>query len=99
MIKILKYGEVSNSEIFARAETISKVEGIVSDIIADVRARGDAALLEYTERFDGARLEKLRVSEQEIEEAYKKVNKFKPKKYTPNNSKIIKLVEDFIEIC
>lgn len=35
----------------------------------------------------------------ELEEAYKKVNKFKPKKYTPNNSKIIKLVEDFIEIC
>ena len=72
MIRILQYGEVSNGEIFARAETISKVEGIVSGIIADVRARGDAALLEYTERFDGARLEKLQVSEQEIEEAYKK---------------------------
>ncbi|MGB5261558.1 MAG: histidinol dehydrogenase [Gammaproteobacteria bacterium] len=28
------------------------VESVVRDIIADVRARGDAALLEYTERFD-----------------------------------------------
>jgi UDP-N-acetylglucosamine transferase subunit ALG13 len=35
----------------------------------------------------------------ELEEAYKNINKFKPKKYTPNNSKIIKIVEDFIEIC
>ena len=29
------------------------VEKIVADIVADVRARGDAALLEYTRRFDG----------------------------------------------
>jgi histidinol dehydrogenase len=28
------------------------VENVVRDIIADVRARGDAALIEYTERFD-----------------------------------------------
>lgn len=35
----------------------------------------------------------------ELEDAYKNINKFKPKKYIPNNSKIIKLVEDFIEIC
>ena len=28
------------------------VEAVVRDIIADVRARGDAALLDYTERFD-----------------------------------------------
>ena len=75
MIKIMKYGEVPNSEIFARSETITKVEGIVSDIIADVRVRGDAALYEYTERFDGARLEVLRVSEQEIYEAYEEEGK------------------------
>jgi histidinol dehydrogenase len=30
----------------------SAVESVVRDIIADVRARGDAALIEYTERFD-----------------------------------------------
>ena len=30
----------------------SAVEAVVRDIIADVRARGDAALIEYTERFD-----------------------------------------------
>ena len=35
----------------------------------------------------------------DLKEAYKKISKFKPKKYIPNNSKIIKIVEDFIEIC
>ncbi len=46
MIKILKYGEVKNSEIFARTEPKTDVEGIVSDIIANVREKGDAALFE-----------------------------------------------------
>jgi len=32
--------------------TDSSIESVVRDIIADVRARGDAALLDYTERFD-----------------------------------------------
>ncbi len=31
----------------------SGIEGAVQDILADVRARGDAAVLEYTSRFDG----------------------------------------------
>ncbi len=69
MIKILKYGEVENKDIFARVMPTFNVEGIVSDIIANVRERGDAALLEYTERFDGAVLTSLAVSEDEIDEA------------------------------
>ena len=35
------------------AETDNAIEGRVAEIIADVRARGDAALLELTARFDG----------------------------------------------
>src|SRR5256886_15912696 len=38
-------------------------------VIADVRRRGDAALRELTERFDGARLDTVRVPEQDIKEA------------------------------
>jgi histidinol dehydrogenase len=38
----------------------------VREIIADVRARGDAALIEYTHRFDGVQLESLEVSEAEF---------------------------------
>ena len=49
MIKILKYGQVANKDIFARVEPKVNVEQIVADIIADVRANGDAALYKYCE--------------------------------------------------
>ena len=69
MIKIYRYGEVANSEIFARDDLSANVEGIVSDIIANVVKNGDKALFEYTERFDKAKLSSLEVSEAEIDEA------------------------------
>ncbi len=69
MIKILKYGEVANEEIFARVVPTVDVAGIVADIIDNVRARGDAALYEYCEKFDKAKLDSLQVSPAEIEEA------------------------------
>ena len=69
MIKILKCGEVSNDEIFARVVPTVDVAGIVTDIIDNVRARGDAALYEYCEKFDKAKLDSLLVSPEEIEEA------------------------------
>ena len=70
MIKIFKYGEVPNSEIFARDNIDSGVEGIVSDIIANVKANGDKALFEYCERFDKVKLSSLEVTEEEINEAF-----------------------------
>ena len=70
MIKIMKYGDVPNSEIFSRFEPAVDVEAVVADIIADVRKNGDAALLRYTEKFDRAKLDSLLVSEEEIEEAF-----------------------------
>ena len=69
MIKIMKYGEVKNSEIFARVSPTVNVEEIVADIIYNVRKNGDKALFEYTEKFDKAKLESLQVTEQEIDEA------------------------------
>ena len=56
MIKILKYGEVPNSEIFARGTAAADVSAVVSDIIGDVRSRGDEALFEYCKKFDKAEL-------------------------------------------
>jgi len=52
-------------------ETTASVDGVVGGIIAEVRARGDAALCAYTERFDGVALTpgQLRVSPEEIEAA------------------------------
>ena len=69
MIKIMKYGEVSNSEIFARSVPKTDVAGTVSEIIENVRKNGDAALLAYCEKFDKAKLSLLVVSKEEIDEA------------------------------
>ena len=53
----------------AKREDAPEVEGTVDAIIADVRARGDTALVELTERFDRVRLtpETLAFSEAEID--------------------------------
>ncbi len=52
-------------------ETTSRVDAVVRGIIADVRSRGDAALCEYTERFDGVAVTPagLRVGAADIDEA------------------------------
>ncbi len=73
MIKILKYGEVETKDIFARAVPEIDVAGVVSEIIANVRKRGDEALYEYCKRFDKADLKTLLVSESEIDEAFASV--------------------------
>ncbi|MBO5098087.1 MAG: histidinol dehydrogenase [Agathobacter sp.] len=47
-------------------------EGRVNEIVNAVREKKDAALFEYTEKFDGAKIDKntILVTEEEIEEAY-----------------------------
>ena len=69
MIRILSCREVARSEIFARSAPKTDVAGTVSEIIRNVRERGDAALFEYCEKFDGAQLASLAVTENEIKEA------------------------------
>ena len=73
MIKILKYGEVANNDIFARVTPTVNVEEIVADIIANVRKNGDKALYEYCEKFDKVKLDALSVSPEEIEAAFAEV--------------------------
>ena len=69
MIKILKYGEVSMEEVFARVTPAVNVEGIVTEIIDNVRENGDSALFEYCKKFDRAELSDLMVSQAEMDEA------------------------------
>ena len=69
MIKIYNYGEVLNSEIFARDNIAPDVEGIVAEIIATVIKEGDAALYGYAKKFDRAELDTLEVTKAEIDEA------------------------------
>jgi len=74
MIKIYKYGEVSNDEIFARVEPKINVEQTVSDIIENVKKFGDFALCDYTKKFDGVCIQNLQVTEEEIEKAFNSVD-------------------------
>ena len=74
MIKILKYGEVANADIFARVVPEVNVADIVADIIKNVREKGDKALYEYTEKFDKASLSSLKVTKEEIDEALASVD-------------------------
>lgn len=52
-------------------------EGRVADIVAAVKEKGDEALFEYTARFDQVQIssDTIRVTEEEIEEAYQNVDK------------------------
>ncbi|MFC1486574.1 histidinol dehydrogenase [Thermoproteota archaeon] len=58
-------------------EDIASIVSSVRTIIDDVKQEGDKALLKYTEKFDKIRLSptKLKVPENEIKEAYKKLEK------------------------
>ena len=70
MIKILQFDQLKPEQILNRDLRAEKnVEDVVDAIIADVRARGDQALKDYALKFDGAQLDSLRVSQEEIDEA------------------------------
>ena len=56
MIRVLRIGDPEVSRLRAAAAAPAGLAGQVRGIIDDVRARGDAALRELTEKFDGARL-------------------------------------------
>lgn len=53
----------------------TEIEKIVRNIVADVRSRGDEALIELGRKFDSPNLNSLRVSEDEFKEAYDTIDK------------------------
>lgn len=74
MIRILDYKEVSKEQILSRAVPAVDVTGIVTDIISQVRTRGDVALREYSERFDKVKLSSFEVTAEEMLEAESSVD-------------------------
>ena len=67
MIPILKLKELTEEQILNRdIRAEENVSAAVDAVIDNVRKNGDAALLEYTEKFDGVKLEELQVSDEEI---------------------------------
>ena len=66
-MKIIRYSEMDN--MLMRCMETSGVGETVRAIISDVAQNGDAALIAYGAKFDGAKLDSLQVSETEIDEA------------------------------
>ena len=69
MIRTYNYNEVSLEEILNREELKVDVSAPVSAIIDTVRAEGDEALRRYAKEFDGAELDNLEVTQQEMDAA------------------------------
>ncbi len=73
MMKITKVDAsqtVNLPDQLARDETsFTEIDRTVRKIIEDVKQKGDRALYEYTEKFDGCRLDSLAVTEEEIRKA------------------------------
>ena len=61
MITILDYAQTDPSQLLMRSLASSGVGPAVRAIVEDVAARGDAALLEYTARFDHAQQSEMEV--------------------------------------
>ena len=73
MIRIIEFDKIAPEQILNRDLRAEKnVEAVVDAIIAEVRARGDAALVDYAAKFDGAPLteDTLQVTQAEIDEAF-----------------------------
>lgn len=75
MIKIVLEDLSKREEIFSAKESKRDVSLIVTEIIEKVKKEGDKAIIELCEKFDKAKLTTLKVSEEEIETAYNKVEK------------------------
>ncbi len=64
--------EATKARIMRRSQAdIDDVIGTVLPIMADVKARGDAALIDYAKKFEKAELSSIKVSEEEFEQASK----------------------------
>lgn len=71
MIKIERYE--NSGESIAPSYGRAEISAAVSEIIADVRRRGDEALIDYALKFDGVKLTGLAVTEEEFAAAEREV--------------------------
>ena len=99
MIRIFDLEKTDVESILKRAIVWrSDVEQTVKGIMEDVKTRGDEALYEYTERFDGVKLSSLRVSEEEIKNAVESVDPMfletlKKARNMPNPATLTEVIE------
>jgi len=77
MMLFKKLSDVSETEmqkLLSRGSGLEDVAKTVSAVLLDVRTKGDAALREYTAKFDKVELENFEVSEEEFEKALSSIS-------------------------
>ena len=68
MMRILEFDALTPQEFLNRdIQAEEDVSAAVDEILAEVRRNGDAALREYTKRFNGVELDNLRVTQEEFD--------------------------------
>ena len=75
-MNIIKYPSKSdwNSIVERPHMDLSKLNATVSSVLQDIKENGDEAIKKYEEKFDHVKLSSLRVTEDEISEAWEKVS-------------------------
>lgn len=77
-LRIVHEHDLSNHDrsiLFDRRASLDEIMPAVRTIMATVKAGGDTALLDYTARFDGVRLDRLDVTDEEFERAAQEVDR------------------------
>ena len=72
-MKIERFSEIDKKTLLMRGGGAADVSAAVAPIVRDVAARGDEALLAYTQRFDGVRPEPLEVPRAERQAALSRI--------------------------
>ena len=66
-MNIINYSEEQLDDIIKRSEEdINNIISTVNDILIDIKENKDHAILSYTEKFDGVKLDTMLVSDEEI---------------------------------
>lgn len=68
-----------------------------SDIIASVEKSGDSALLKYTQEFEAVKLKTLKVSEEEIRSAFRKITSSQLRSMHEMRNRLIKLESNLLD--
>jgi len=75
IIKMNENNDVLNKLLDRNQFEFQEVNRIVEEILTNVKNRGDEAVRDYTEKFDGVRLDSFLVSKEEIDEAFNSIDK------------------------
>ncbi|AKB82036.1 Histidinol dehydrogenase [Methanosarcina barkeri 3] len=72
--KLSDVSEVEMQKLLSRGSGLEDVAKTVSAVLSDVRTKGDAALREYTAKFDKVELANFEVSEEELQQALSSIS-------------------------